>query len=227
MITPSVASRAQVIAAYGCSPEHVYAVHHGVDHTVFKPAVSGGRELVGRPYVLFVGLYHPRKNYTAVRAAVTQLAAAGFPHVLAVVGNAPPDPGAERFAAEATSELPGFPGRIASFKRLPVHDLAELMAGADVFCLPSRFEGFGLPALEAMACGVPVVVSDCGALPEVVGDAGIITSIAAHEVTEAVHRVVSDPKLAGRLREASIRRAAQFSWADTARGWLRALESAA
>src|SRR5581483_3003422 len=102
-----------------------------------------------------------------------------------------------------------------ALRGIPPRDLAALMGGADVFCLPSVFEGFGLPALEAMACGAPVIVSDRGALPEVVGDAGIICSTEPAEVSAAVARVIAEPELAERMRQAAIERAAGFSWART------------
>jgi glycosyltransferase involved in cell wall biosynthesis len=101
------------------------------------------------------------------------------------------------------------------------------MAGTDVFCLPSLFEGFGLPALESMACGAPVVVSDRGALPEVVDDAGLVVSPDPVAVSSAVRRVLTDEGLAERLRAAALARASQFSWRRTATGWLEVLKSAA
>ena len=94
------------------------------------------------------------------------------------------------------------------------------MAGAAAFCLPSLYEGFGLTALEAMACGAPVVVSDRGSLPEVVGDAGIVTAPTAAAIAEALRRVLSEPELAARLSAAGPARAAEFTWARTAAGWL-------
>jgi glycosyltransferase involved in cell wall biosynthesis len=100
------------------------------------------------------------------------------------------------------------------------------MAEADAFCLPSFFEGFGLPALEAMACGVPVVVSDRGALPEVVGEAGLVVAPEPAPIQDALRRVLSDRCLAQKLGAAGLRRASGFSWRRTAEGWLAALQRA-
>jgi glycosyltransferase involved in cell wall biosynthesis len=227
VITPSEAARAQVIEVYGRAPQEVEAIHHGVDHAVFHPGLQGGRERIGAPYVLFVGVPHPRKNVGAVRQAVADLAAAGFEHKLAIVGNPAPDPRAESFIADAIRDLPEHPGRTAHFRSLPVHQLAALMAGADLLCLPSLFEGFGLPVLEAMACGTPVVVSDRGALPEVVGEGGVVVEPDAESVSRAVRRVVGDAELAARLRRAAAERAAGFSWARTAAGWADVLRRVA
>jgi glycosyltransferase involved in cell wall biosynthesis len=227
VITLSQAARAQVIETYGRPPHEVKAVHLGVDRELFHPGLRGGQSRVGGPYVLFVGVAHPRKNFAAVRQAVADLAAVGLPHKLAIVGNPAPDPRAAQFIAEAVGELPDHPGRIAAFRDLPEGELAALMAGADVLCLPSLFEGFGLPVIEAMACGTPVVVSDRGALPEVVGDAGLVVPPDPAAVSEAVHRVVTDRSLADRLRRASTERAATFTWQRTAAGWADVLRSVA
>jgi glycosyltransferase involved in cell wall biosynthesis len=226
VITPSDAARRQVIEAYASAPEAVHAIPHGVDHRLFQPGGDRGRALVGGPYVLFVGVLHPRKNFAAVRAAVAALARAGYPQGLAIVGNPAADPDADAYLREASAELPGFAGRVRLFRELPTADVAALMASADAFCLPSLFEGFGLPALEAMACGAPVVVSDRGALPEVVADAGLIVDPDPEAVSDGILRIIGDPALADRLRSAGVARSADFSWKRTAAGWLDVLRSA-
>jgi glycosyltransferase involved in cell wall biosynthesis len=101
-------------------------------------------------------------------------------------------------------------------------DLAREMASAAVLCLPSFSEGFGLPALEAMACATPVVVGDGGALPEVVGDAGIVCAPEPDAIAHGLRRALADPELGERGRE----RARQFPWRRTAEGWLAALRRA-
>jgi glycosyltransferase involved in cell wall biosynthesis len=101
------------------------------------------------------------------------------------------------------------------------------MAGADAFCLPSLYEGFGLTALEAMACGAPVVVSDRGALPELVGDAGVVVQPTADAVADGLRRVLSDRDAAAALGVQAAARARGFSWEQTARGWLEVLIAAA
>jgi glycosyltransferase involved in cell wall biosynthesis len=227
IITPSAASRSQVLGAYPRPTESVHAVPHGVDHELFNPRRTGGRELAGGPFVLFVGVIHPRKNVTAVRMAVRALARAGHPHRLVIVGNPAADPDADSYVRDAVAELPGLAGRLRLLQRLPATNVAALMASADAFCLPSLFEGFGLPALEAMACGAPVVVSDRGALPEVVGDAGLVVEPDPEAVSDAVVRVIGDPRLTDQLRAAGVARATGFSWERTAAGWLDVLRSAA
>jgi len=101
------------------------------------------------------------------------------------------------------------------------------MAEADAFCLPSLLESFGLTALEALACGAPVVVSDRGALPEVVGDAGLVVEPEPEALAAALERVLGDAALDRELRAAGPSRAAVMTWEHTARGWLAVLQRAA
>jgi glycosyltransferase involved in cell wall biosynthesis len=227
VITPSAAARRQVLEAYPRPSHTVHAIHHGVDHELFRPDRRRGREVAGGPYVLFVGVIHPRKNVSAVRSAVAALEHEGHPRRLVIVGNPAADPEAASYVRDAIAELPGARSRVQLLQQLPAAELATLMASADVFCLPSLFEGFGLPALEAMACGAPVVVSNRGALPEVVADAGLVVEPDSEAVTDAVLKIVGDPGLADHLRAASVARAATFSWKRTADGWLDVLRSVA
>jgi glycosyltransferase involved in cell wall biosynthesis len=234
VIMPSRAAAADLIAGYGIAAERVHVVHHGVD-PVFAPGTAGGAALVagagGRadvPYVLYAASLHPRKGLHVLREAMAQLAAAGHPHQLAIAGGPAPDrPDSAELERAAAAELTGATGRVVRVGRPADHQLAALMAGAAAFCLPSLYEGFGLTALEAMACGAPVVVSDRGALPEVVGDAGLTVSPTVDGVRDGLARILSDPSLARRLAVAGPIRAQSFTWQATASGWLKVLERAA
>ncbi|MDQ3587050.1 MAG: glycosyltransferase family 4 protein [Actinomycetota bacterium] len=235
VLTPSESSRRQVLDAYDVPAERVHTVPYGVDLGVFRPGLTGGRAGVGAmtatddpPYVLFVATLHPRKNLAAVRQAVARLARRGFDHVLVLVAadaSDRDDSSELRRAAEA--ELPAAPGRIVSVPTGEDSELAMLMAGADAVCLPSFSEGFGLTALEAMACGAPVIVSDRGALPEVVGGSGLIVPPTAEGVERALVRIFSDAAFAAQLRGAARVRAEGFTWERMVGGWLNVLERAA
>jgi glycosyltransferase involved in cell wall biosynthesis len=234
VIAPSEASCRQVIDRCGMAPERVHLVAPGVDTAVFQPAAVGGRSLVARhaetderPYLLFVGSLLPRKNVFALRDAVSELARRGYPHLLAIVAADPGRllPSAPREAVAA--ELPGAPGQVVMIPRPTDLELAGLMAGAEAFCLPSLGEGFGLPALEAMACGTVVLVSDRGALPEVVGDSGLVVPPTADALEEALRRVFDRPEDFASLRQRAVARARRFGWDRTARGWARVLDRAA
>jgi glycosyltransferase involved in cell wall biosynthesis len=173
LVVPSYAA-AQHVVRLGAATERVSVVPYGVDLDAFRPGLTGGRELVqggtndDRPYIICIASLFRGKNLPLLRDAVVRLQRQGFAHRLVLVTG----PSGDRSDSTAElAELANSEGSVLIFQRIPEVQLAALIAGADVFCLPSRFEGFGLPALEALACGVPTVVSDGGALPEVVADA--------------------------------------------------------
>jgi glycosyltransferase involved in cell wall biosynthesis len=232
-IAPSEYTRRGIAATGHIEPEQVAVVPHGVDLDAFAPSRAGGRGEVQRafgqprPYVLFASIPSiPQKNLGALRAAMASLVAEGRPHALVIGGGPAGGESAEELAA-IDADLPGVPGRVAWLGHVDDHTLAGLMAECAAFCLPSLFEAFGLTALEAMACGAPVVVSNRGALPEVVGEAGIATPPTPAELERALARVLDDSALAASLGDAARRRAESMSWRRTADGWLAALEHAA
>jgi len=111
---------------------------------------------------------------------------------------------------------------------IPFDNLPALIGGADLFVYPSLYEGFGLPPLEAMACGTPVVASRATSLPEVIGDGGLLVDASRLEdLTEAMHRVITDRALHAHLAAKGLARAKAFSWRETGRLTLSAYEEAA
>jgi glycosyltransferase involved in cell wall biosynthesis len=232
-IVPSEYTRRGLTDGHGLPEERVFVVPHGVDPEAFSPSREGGRAMVAaalgqdRPYVLFASIPSIRqKNLPALREAVTRLAGRGLPHALVIAGGTAGGEPPELLDAIG-ADLPGFPGRVAWVGHVGDRELAGLMAEADAFCLPSLFESFGLTALEAMACGAPVVASNRGALPEVVGDAAVLSDPTPDAVEDALLRVLTDVPLARRLREAGRARAERMTWERTAKGWLAALQRAA
>lgn len=234
VIVPSQYTRRGLLTGYDIAAERVHVVPHGVDSRQFtSERAADGRRLVedrlgvARPYVLFASLPTiGQKNLRTLRKAMGRLAARGLPHALAIAGGPAGGESPEELA-EVTADLPGSPGRVAWLDHLGDHQLSAAMAGCAAFCLPSLFESFGLTALEAMASGAPVVVSDRGALPEVVGAAAIVAEPTVTGLEQALVRIITQPQLAASLRRAGRARAEQMTWERTADGWRNALWSAA
>jgi alpha-1,3-rhamnosyl/mannosyltransferase len=172
-----------------------------------------------------VGTVEPRKNVPRLIEAHASLAAplrARFP--LALAGA--PGPRAAEARERARALLP--PGEVRFLGYVPDGTATALLAGAACLAYPSLYEGFGLPPLEAMACGTPVVASSAAAVRETVGDAAIVVDPEdVGALAAAIARVLEDPDLAARLAARGLARAARFSWAETARLTTAAYEAAA
>jgi glycosyltransferase involved in cell wall biosynthesis len=193
---------ADVADALRLDPDKVRVVSPHPD-AVFTPAESAAERVRARfgleRYCLAVGDLGPRKNLTALGGAVGGL---GDPDlVLALVGK--PGPGGERIAAESGGRWLG---------HVSDADLADLYRAAAVMAYPSLYEGFGLPVVEAMACGCPVVASDRGAIPEVAGDAAVLVEPSARGIALGL-RAALDPEVSRRLRAAGPARAAVYTQA--------------
>jgi len=230
VLTISFAS-ARHIAQLGVSADRIDVVPPGVDTNLFQPGLGGGRELVAartsddRPYIITVASLFRGKNLPLLLRAMARLSSRGFPHRWVLVTQKSGD-GVDPTPALAELREGAGPGP-EIFENVTDRELAALIASSTAFCLPSHFEGFGLPALEALACGVPVVVSNGGALPEVVADAGLIVEPGVDAIEQALARVIEDRAFAATLGRRGRRRAEAFTWEKTIAGWMRALTRAA
>jgi glycosyltransferase involved in cell wall biosynthesis len=179
-----------------------------------------------QPYILNVGGFSRRKNLTRLVEAFAGLCrATPLPHQLVLVGRAG---GGSYAQCQERAEKLGVAGRVVFPGFVAAEDLPALYNAADLFVFPSLYEGFGLPPLEAMACGVPVIASGASSLPEVVGEAArLVDPLDTEALGRAMVEVLSDPLEAERWREAGRRRAAEFSWRRTAVLTLLVLEQAA
>ena len=175
-----------------------------------EPALR--RLRIPRPYVLFVGTLEPRKNLVRLIRAYRRTAVR-LPHALVLTG--PLGWHSQRLHREVA--VPG-PGRVILTGPVPEADLDALYRGAEAFCYPSLYEGFGLPVLEAMARGVPTITSSASSLPEIAGRAAVIVEPrSVRDLSAALERILTDGDEAVRLATMGRERAAEFSWRRTAR----------
>jgi glycosyltransferase involved in cell wall biosynthesis len=218
-----------VICLLGVSPERVAVVPGGVDPR-FQPVTDPERlrmmrRLLGvetAPYVLFVGVIEPRKNLQGLIQAFELIKKRyRLPHKLVVVGRKGwlSDGIYEKYEQSQVRQDIVFPGFI------PDEDLPTLYSAASALSMPSFYEGFGLPLLEAMACGTPVVASNAASLPEVVGDAAPqVDPNDIDALAEALAQVLTDDTLRAVNRARGLERAAQFSWQAAAQKLLEVYE---
>jgi glycosyltransferase involved in cell wall biosynthesis len=212
VVTPSRHAGERLVAAVGVERRRIAVVPHGV-----SPAFSPGpvppdlleRLCVRRPYLLSVGVLQPRKNLAGALAALERLYAEGSDHMLVVAGGRGWGE-EERLARLARSPLAG---RVALVGEVSDPDLVGLYRGADCLLHLSRGEGFGLPALEAMACGTPVMAASVGSLPEVVGDAGVLVSLDDPDgVARTLRELLDSPRRRQELSASGLARARAFTW---------------
>jgi glycosyltransferase involved in cell wall biosynthesis len=205
LITVSEFARGELVELLEVAPERVTVIPEGVDERFAAASPDPqlqSRYRLQRPYVLVVGTVSSRKNLAALERAEQALRSRGAELVLA---------GSDR------GYLRGASGSLRRLGYVPEPDLPSLYAGALALAMPSRYEGFGLPCLEAMAAGVPVVAAARGALPETVGEAGLLVDPdRPEEFAKALTDVISDAGLRAKLRDAGRRRAARFTWSATA-----------
>ena len=218
VVADSENTRNDVICLLGVPPERVTVVPGGVD-PVFKPVedparLAALRQTIGldetTPYILFIGVIEPRKNLMGLIEAFDILKSRRLlPHKLVVAGRRGWLSGgtmerAERSPHRADIIFPGF---------IPDGELPTLYSAAEAFAFPSHYEGFGLPVLEAMACGTPVVASRASSLPEVVGDAGMqIDPDDPERLASALELLALNPEMRADFGARGLERAAQFSW---------------
>jgi glycosyltransferase involved in cell wall biosynthesis len=201
-------------------PEHVFVTPLAASRAIFHPvadraaveAVLTNYRIPVAPYFLTLSSFDPRKNFEHVIRSFADAVRNGHlpaSNLLIVGSNPERNPQVNR----AIAELPSLASRIITPGFIPDADLAAIYSGALAFLFPSLSEGFGIPVLEAMQCGVPVVCSDAPALPEVAGDAAILLDPRDLPAwSEALVRLNTDGALRTDLAARSLRRAAEFSW---------------
>lgn len=214
VIAVSEATRQDLIAFYQTPPEKISVLYHGV-RPEFRPVTQPERLAAVRqkyglgegPLVLSVGTIHPRKNYRRLVAAFAEIQQPEVSLVIAGSKGWTYDEVFDEVARHNLEERVFFPGFVAEA------DLPALYSAACLFIYPSLWEGFGLPLLEAMACGTPVIAANRSALPEVVGPAGLLVDPEdTPAIAGAMAKVLEDAGLRQQLAAAGQARSAQFTW---------------
>ncbi len=230
ILADSESTRQDLIRRWGVLPERITVLYSGVDprfcpieDPVEQARVRARYGLGPWPFILTVGTVQPRKNYPRLIEAFATLVREGTfadGHLVIV--------GEKGWKAEGTFEAirrSGLAGRIHWLGFVADEDLPALYSAAAAFALVSRYEGFGLPALEAMACGTPVVASRTSSLPEVVGEAGILVDPeSVEEIAAGLRRALTDPERRAALRAAGLERARRFTWEAAAQRWGEVVE---
>lgn len=219
IITDSEYSRRDIMARYAIGPGKIAVISLGADAR-FRPCASEETLSVLDRYGLRPGFYlslgrlNRRKNLERLLQAYARIRTDGGVDAPLVVG------GKSDYRVPAILRRANLPGQASGVRFtgfIPDEDLPAFFSAAACFVYPSLFEGFGLPMLEAMACGTPVVASNRAALPELVGDAALLVDPESVEaMAQAMARVLTDKDLAADLRRRGLARSRQFSWRETA-----------
>jgi glycosyltransferase involved in cell wall biosynthesis len=225
VIAVSDVTRRDLIELYGVAEDRVAVVPHGVDHELFRPPPPDEVEKVRRrfgiegPYLLSLGGIEPRKNLPRVVEAFSRLPSDLHATLVLVGGSAEWNPEGQdllRSALAAVAE--GIRRRVILTGYVGEREKVALLGGAEALLYPSLYEGFGLPVLEAMACGTPVLTSNVSALPEVAGEAAwLVDPTDVEAIAHGTERLLRDDQLRERLTSAGTTRAAGFDWNETAR----------
>jgi glycosyltransferase involved in cell wall biosynthesis len=224
VITTSQCSKKDLIHHLDLKPDQVKVTPEGV-HPRFAPLLDRhackavlNRYGIPQPYLFYLGGINPRKNITRLLEIFSRVRTS-FPEVRLVIGGKRQwatdkiDQALKRLKLENWVQFTGY---------VPDADLPALYTSAEVFIFPSLYEGFGLPPLEAMACGAPVVASSAGSLPEVVADAALtVNPYDVGEMVAAIKLILGDPVLRIGLRRRGLQRASLFTWEETARETLK------
>ncbi len=216
VITVSKSSKEDIINVFNVSPDKIEVIYEACDP--FYRTVPGSASFIYKkydirlPFILFVGEIRPHKNLNNLLRAFRQVKYRDY--YLIIVGKT------YRNYREPLGliEKLGLQDRVRYLMFISKEDLVHLYNAATAFILPSLYEGFGLPVLEAMACGTPVITSNVSSLPEIAGNAALlIDPYDIDSITDAINRVLGSTSLEQTLKERGLKRVQEFSWSTTVR----------
>lgn len=211
IITGSHFTKREIIERVGIAPEKVTVIYHGIDHTVFYPRQDDKKP--AQKYILAVGSIEPRKNLKNLLSAYAKLDRNFRDEYHLILVGAPGWNNQDIVdEIKSLSQWVNYTGYVSD------DELAELYAHASLFIYPSIYEGFGIPPLEAMACGTPVIVSNASTLPEVCADAAYyIDPLDVKSITQGMVKVLGDAALQKELTAQGLIRAKEFHWEKSSR----------
>ncbi|MDA0738942.1 MAG: glycosyltransferase family 1 protein [Nitrospirae bacterium] len=215
---------------YEVPAKKISVIHHGLPKDFFPDpgadtdylALRERLGISGKPFILFVGGANPRKNHQTLLKAFAENAFLRQSYSLIMVGSTT----FKRLTIGKTIHDLSVSECVVCIEQLPLNELRVLYSRASLFVFPSRYEGFGFPVLEAMACGVPVVTSRCSALPEVAGEAAVLVDPEdAKALEQAMVQVLQDSDFQATLRQRGLKQAASFDWTRMAEETLQVYQS--
>lgn len=225
IIAISNKTKGDIIEYFGINPDRISVIHYGIDE-IFRPLNSvediTNNYGINNPFILYVGNLEPRKNVGGIITSFYKLKKMGILHKLVIVSATK---GyyydkilrmINKLNLEKEVTFAGF---------IPPKDLPRMYNAADLFVFPSFYEGFGLPPLEAMACGCPVITSNTSSLPEVVGDAGIMVNpYDVDGLANAMYEVLCNDGLKEDMTKKGLNRTKMFSWERAAKETIKVYE---
>jgi glycosyltransferase involved in cell wall biosynthesis len=229
-IAVSQAVKADLVKYLSADPNRIYPVHNGYDPLLFYPQTDASelrslhdKHRLPERYILWVGQIEARKNIARLLQAFAQVAGE-FPHSLVIVGER------RRTGAQELQHIEqlGLSRRVHFTGWIPQNELRSIYCLADLFAFPSLHEGFGIPLLEAMACGCPIVAASTGSPPEVLAGAGyLVNPMSVADIASGMRAVLADATLRDDMVVKGLAQARKFGWEQTAQALLTVLEEVA
>ncbi len=231
ILTISNSSKKDIMENYNVAKNNITVAYPGYDKSRFKVQNSKfkageieNKYHLGDNYIIYIGTIQPRKNLIRLIEAVSRIENL----TLVIVGKHKGE-GKEGWKYEETLQSPsklGIEDRVKFLGFVPSEDLSTILINAKVFVMPSLWEGFGIPVLEAMACQVPVIVANNSSLPEVVGKAGLLVDpYSVNQIEQAIRTIISDKKLRKKYAKAGFIQSKKYSWEKMAKTVLKTFET--
>ncbi|NVN99042.1 MAG: glycosyltransferase family 4 protein [Geobacteraceae bacterium] len=218
IIADSEHTKRDIVGYYGLQPDHINVVDLGYDPDIFRPVndelIISKYGLIREDYVIAVGSANRRKNLDTLIVAFSHLRGQ-ISHKLVLAGSISPS---QELLLREVARKHNVEDRLIFPGYIPDSDLPAIYSGATLLAYISLYEGFGLPLLEAMACGVPVIASNSTSIPEVAGNAAILVDpLDYNAISRAILKVATDSPTKEYLQRAGLERASEFSWGKTAK----------